>query len=165
MTGTVRLQLPLIEPGQAQKELFHNEALLLLDAAVQASVEAVGLEAPPTAPEPGQSWIIGGAPIGGWSGRADALTSWTQGGWRFVQPVEGMAVWDAGEQAVARFIAGRWEKGVLRGQSVVLQGQRVVGPRGPAIADPGGGTVVDEPARAAVLAILATLRRHGLIEG
>lgn len=34
MTDTsARFALPLILPGQAQKEIFHNEALALLDAA------------------------------------------------------------------------------------------------------------------------------------
>lgn len=32
---TVRLSLPLLQVGQAQKELSHNEALTLLDFAVQ----------------------------------------------------------------------------------------------------------------------------------
>lgn len=37
METTARLGLPLLAPGQAQKELFHNEALALVDAATQAA--------------------------------------------------------------------------------------------------------------------------------
>ncbi|HLZ79899.1 MAG TPA: hypothetical protein VKQ09_11235 [Sphingomonas sp.] len=36
--ATTRFALPLIAPGQAQKELFHNEALARVDALLQPSV-------------------------------------------------------------------------------------------------------------------------------
>ena len=36
--STARLALPLIAPGQAQKEVSHNEALAALDLLVQAQV-------------------------------------------------------------------------------------------------------------------------------
>lgn len=45
--GTDRLRLPLLTAGQAQKEVTHNEALLLLDLLVQASVQSAGLTSPP----------------------------------------------------------------------------------------------------------------------
>ena len=41
-SATPRWALPLLAAGQAEKELTHNEALLLLDMAVQPSVVAVG---------------------------------------------------------------------------------------------------------------------------
>ena len=84
MTTTARLAMPLIQPGQAQKELYHNEALLVADAAVQASVAAVGLDAPPANPAAGACWIVGSAPTGAWAGRAQALAAFTATGWRFI---------------------------------------------------------------------------------
>ncbi len=39
MNASQRLALPFILPGQAQKELFHNEALQTLDLVVAAAVE------------------------------------------------------------------------------------------------------------------------------
>ena len=47
--------------------------------------------------------------------------------------------------------------------SVVVGGNQVVGPRGAPIASPGGGAVIDAEGRAAITAILAALRSHGLI--
>ena len=50
---TDRFALPLLQPGQAQKEMFHNEALAALDLLIQPAVEAVGVNTPPTAPRIG----------------------------------------------------------------------------------------------------------------
>lgn len=160
---TDRLGLPLLAAGQAQKELFHNEALALLDLVAGAGVEAVGLDTPPPAPVPGQAWVVGPAPTGDWAGHPQALAGWTAGGWRFVSPREGLAVWSAADGTVARWRGGAWEVGALSGRAVTIGGVEVVGAQRPAIADPGGGTVVDAEARAAVAAVLAALRAHGLI--
>lgn len=164
MTDTTpRMALPLLVPGQAQKEMFHNEALVRLDLAVQASVVAVGLNDAPDTPESGQAWIVGTAPTGAWSGQAGALAGWTDGGWRFVAALEGMAVWDQATRTVARRVDSAWLTGVVAASRLVIDGTQVVGAQRPAIADPAGGATVDGEARAAVAAILAALRAHGLI--
>ena len=161
---TDRLGLPLLAAGQAQKELFHNEALALIDLVAGAGVEAVGVNAPPAAPTPGQAWVVGPAPTGDWAGHADALTGWTAGGWRFVAAREGLAVWSAADDTVARRRGGAWEIGNLRGHAVVIDGVAVVGPRQPGIVEPNGGAVVDAEARAAIGAVISALRAHGLIQ-
>ena len=159
-----RWALPMLQAGQAQKELSHNEALVRLDAIVQASVSAVGLDTPPADPAPGQSWITGDAPSGAWSGQARALASWTTGGWRFVAPREGMAVWNGAQACVVRYRDAAWRSGELRGAQVVIDGTVVLRQRQPAIAAPTGGATVDIEARQALSAILAMLRSHGLID-
>lgn len=161
---TARLALPLLQPGQAQKELWHNEALTLLDLLVQPVVLAVGLDTPPTAPGAGDAWIVGPAPSGAWSGLPGQLAAWSVAGWRFAAPIEGMAVWSVADGACARFAAGGWTVGMLHGTTLLLGGDAVVGPRRGAIADAAGGAVIDAEARSAISAILAALRGHGLIE-
>ena len=163
-TATPRLGLEQIQPGQAQKELSHNEALARLDLLVQPVVETVAIDDPPSAPVPGQAWIVGTAPTGGWAGHAGALAGWTDGGWRFVAPFEGLSAWSGEGAAIARFSGGAWEVGVVRGTRVDIDGERIVGPRQGAIGEPEGGTIVDAEARSAIAAILAMLRTHGLIE-
>lgn len=160
---SVRLGLPLLQSGQTQKEMFHNEALTLLDFAVQPVVEAVGLNTPPASPVAGACWIIGTAPTGAWTGQAGALAGWTSGGWRYVAAREGMAAWSRADGAFARFSGGAWVVGTISGTRLVLGGDSVVGPRQPAIANPGGGTTIDVEARAALKQVLGALRSHGLI--
>lgn len=162
MTTTPRLRLPLLDPGQAQKEMSHNEALLALDLALGATVEAVGAQVPPAAPEPGQCWILGTAPEGEWAGHAQALAGWTSGGWRFVVPREGLRAWTRTGEGFALFIDGEWRVGELHGK-VFVGGVQVVGERCAFIAEPSGGEMVDGPARAAIVAVLEALRVHGLI--
>jgi hypothetical protein len=164
MNATARFALPLLHAGQAQKELFHNEALLLADALLQPCVEAVGVDTPPAEPVAGQCWIVGDVPAGAWAGSAGALALWSEGGWRFAAPREGMAVWVAGEELVARRVSGAWHLGRLAAAQLVIDGEQVVGPREPAIDEPDGGSVVDGEARAAIEAILQALRAHGLID-
>lgn len=140
---TDRFRLPLLHAGQAQKELTHNEALAMVDLLAAPAVEAVGEVTPPADPVPGMCWALGALPEGAWAGQALALAGWTDSGWRFVAPREGMSVWVIGV-GEARFLGGVW---------------RVAA----AVADPAGGDVRDEQVRAALTALLAVLRGQGLI--
>ena len=158
-----RLALPLLQPGQAQKEQDHNEALARLDLAVQPAVQAVALDTPPATPGEGQGWIVGAAPSGDWSGRAGMLAGWSAGGWRYIAPVEGMVAWSLADRLLLRFDAGQWRAGEARATRLIVDGEQVVGARRAAIPDPAGGATVDGEARSALLQVLAALRGHGLI--
>jgi hypothetical protein len=161
--ATARFALPLLVAGQAQKEIHHNEAITRLDLLTQAAAEAHGMDDPPAEPFAGQCWIIGAAPTGDWLGHAGEVAGWTEAGWRFVTPQEGMQLWLDETHGFARFIGGAWQTGLTHGR-LFVEGQQVIGPRLNAIAEPVGGTVVDAEARAAVSAVLVALRAHGLIE-
>ena len=161
--ATARLAMPLLAAGQVGKELTHNEALARLDMLVQTAVEAIGTNNPPPAPVAGQCWIVGAAPTGAWAGHGAALAGWTDGGWQFATPREGFAAWCISSAKPIAYHNGMWQEGDVAGDRLILAGQRVVGARAAAIADPAGGTVVDEAARQAVAAILGALRQHGLI--
>lgn len=160
---TDRLSLPLLAVAQAQKEMTHNEALVLLDSLVQPVVVAVAPATVPAAPTPGQAWIVGTGATGAWAGHDGALAAWTAGGWRFVAAREGMVVWSLANAMPVRRTATTWEIGALAGAVLALGGTQVVGARGSAIADPTGGTTIDSAARAAIGSILGALRTHGLI--
>lgn len=160
---TSRFGLPYLATGQAQKELTHNEALALIDAALGAAAESAGLDTPPTDPSPGRCWIVGAAPTGAWSGQAGALACWTEAGWRFLPAVEGLRVWLKDQQLWAARQADGWVTGEERAAHIVIGGQVVVGGRAAAVAAPSGGTTIDAEARAAIDDIIARLVGHGLI--
>ena len=163
MSQTSRLALPFIEPGQVQKEIFHNEALRRLDVAVAAAVESVGSNAPPANPVEGQCFIIGTAPTGVWAGHASAIAGYAAGGWRFVAAVAGMRALDKASGQTATYDGAAWVVGTIKGAKLELAGSQVVGARGAAVANPVGGAVVDVEARAAIVAMLDRMRSHGLI--
>lgn len=163
MTSTPRFALPFLEPGQAQKELFHNEALQTLDVLAGAAVEEPPLAAPPASPTVGSCYIVAASPTGDWAGQEGKIAAFTSGGWRFVGPVEGLSVHVRSSAVTATFRAGVWELGQARANALLISGQQVVGSQASAIADPAGGTIIDAEARGTIALILAALRQHGLI--
>lgn len=163
--NSARFALPYLQPGQAQKEMFHNEALALLDLAVHATVQSIGLATPPLSPAPGQCWIVSAPPSGAWAGQAGMIAGWTSGGWRFVRPAEGMMAWSVADALWVQWRDGSWILGEMHVRALRIGGVQVVGPRAAPIQDPSGGTTVDGEARAAIMQIAATMRSHGLIAG
>ena len=163
MSATSRLSLPLLDAGQAQKEVTHNEALALLDGCVAACVEQRALASPPAAVVAGRCYIIASGASGAWAGKADQLAIATEGGWRFVVPREGLRALVASEGIDAAYRGGAWVFGELRASALVVGGNQVVGARGAAVADAAGGTVIDTQARATLASLLVSLRSHGLI--
>lgn len=161
--STPRFTLPLLQPGQAQKEQFHNEAVIGIDTLLHLAVASIATNIPPDAPVVGDAWIVGSAPSGAWTGKAGAIASWTTGGWRFLSPRAGMAAWlmDAGRWGWHDGYA--WHDGALPSAGLRVGGLPVVGTRQPAIPSPSGGTSIDTEARVAISSLLDALREHGLI--
>lgn len=164
MSGTARLGLPFLSAGQAQKEVTHNEALQTLDSLVAGSVEEPPRNDPPGSPAAGECYIVGAAPTGEWAGAAEYVAAFTSAGWRLSPPQEGMIFYVRSAGLWAAFRAGAWELGQVRGASVLIGGQQVVGGRAAAIGSASGGSTVDSEARGVIDQILAALRQHGLIE-
>jgi hypothetical protein len=160
--STPRFGLPFIIPGQAQKELFHNEALLAVDALLHATVEDEATPSPPSVPTAGQCWIVPEGAGGAWADHEGSLAAWTANGWRFVVPLEGMTVWSRAANLPVRYANGLWVIGEICCSRLTIDGEQVVGPRQPAVASPSGGTIIDAEARACLDALIATLMSHGL---
>jgi len=165
MTETsARFALPFILPGQAQKELYHNEALTRLDAALHPAVAEAPRPDPPGAPAIGQGWIVGAGAAGAWSGQEDRLAVWTAGGWRFVSPIPGMLIWNIDAGYWLHWSGTAWSDGELVATALSIDGRQVVGPRLADVPSPSGGTIIDAEARDAIDGLIATLKSHGLIE-
>lgn len=159
-----RYGLPFILPGQAQKELFHNEALVMLDAALHPAVEDGPLSTPPATPAFGQCWLIGTGATDAWVDRDGQIAAWTTGGWRFIAPQAGMLVWDKTGGFHRRWTGTTWSNGDVAGSALLINSQQVVGPRMETTASPSDGTNIDAEARAAIDAIIVALKTHGLIQ-
>jgi hypothetical protein len=81
-----------------------------------------------------------------------------------LEPRDGLIAFVKSTGVWALFQSGVWELGTVRGSSLVLGGQQVVGTRAAAIAGPTGGSTIDAESRTAIGQILSALRQHGLIE-
>ena len=149
--------------GCAGRSIISPGALLLLDVLVGGAVEEGPRNSPPSAPAEGASYIVGTSPSGAWSGQAGRIAAWDSSGWRFLAPGEGCSLWVKAAGVHACYRSGGGVVGTVAGDRLTVGGQQVVGARAAAIASPTGGTTIDSEARAAVAAILAALRTHGLI--
>jgi hypothetical protein len=143
-SSSPRFGLPLLFAGQAQKEVFVNEAHALTDALLHPAIEGEA-DVPPAAPVPGECWLVGGSPTGAWADHAGELASYQPGGWIFASPCDGMRLLDRSTGQDIRYRGG-W--------------QRPVAP-----AAPTGGSTVDAEARAAIAALAAVLIDGGLLAG
>jgi hypothetical protein len=163
MEQTARFAIPLLHPGQQQKEAYHNEAIQQIEALLCATVEGPPIPAPPSSPPAGSCFLVAAGASGAWAGQEGALACMTDGGWCFIAPRDGMRVLDgvSGQAIVRR--NGAWESGIARVQEVRVGRAKVVGSRQPSIAVPSGGAVSDGECRAAVASIITALQTHGLI--
>ncbi|NBB24085.1 DUF2793 domain-containing protein [Porphyrobacter sp. SLTP] len=134
--------LPLLIPGQAQKEFFVNQALCLLDALHPRTVTA-SQPAPPQSPTEGDCFRVTAPAAGAWAGYTGTLAVRIGGDWHFVAPREGMQVFDlsAGHAIVYR---SEWESAA-------------------APAEPAGGTIIDTQARAAITSLIQALLAVGIL--
>lgn len=139
---SARFALPFLFAGQAQKEFYLNEALSIIDALLHPLVEDES-DTPPASPTDGECWLIGSSPTGGWSDFASHIACRQAGVWIFVQPRDGLHIFDKalGQE---RFFFGQWSSAT-------------------AVSAPSGGTVIDGEARVAISALIDTLTANGLL--
>ena len=151
MDETPRFRLPLLIPGQGQKEITHNEALLLLDAAIGSVAERRDIISPPTDAVEGQCWLVPPGAMLDWQGRSDQLAVWSAGGWRFLALPEGSTVFVNGEQRRIRRVGGAWLDDGPAGAPAA------------AVERPAGGMVVDAEARATINLLIDRMGSLGLL--
>lgn len=112
MTNTPRLALPAIEAAQAQKHVTHNEALNLLDALTQLTVESRTLATPPALPAEGACYIPAAGASGAWMGWSGQIALFSGGGWIRIVPVSGLKAWVKPERLTVTYEDGLWRDGI-----------------------------------------------------
>ncbi|MBX9759656.1 MAG: DUF2793 domain-containing protein [Beijerinckiaceae bacterium] len=125
MTDSPNLALPLIEAGQAQKHVTHNEALALLDALTQIAVTDMGALAPPASPANGARVVVGAGATGAFAAHAGKIAFFDEGAWRFAAPRAGWVVWSTPESCAFVFAGTAWtklESSIARLQNLALLG-------------------------------------------
>jgi len=137
-----RFGLPLLFPGQAQKEFSVNEAHALIDLLLHPAIEGIS-SVPPTAPQNGQSWLVWSNPSGAWAGHEGQIASFQGGTWLFCTPRDGLRILDRSTMQDILFRGG-WIRAVRP-------------------AEPQGGTTIDTQARAAIAQLIAALVAGGIL--
>jgi hypothetical protein len=108
MSQSTNLQLPYLAANQAQKHVTVNEALRLLDAAVQLTVQDAALGAPPGSPMDGQAWIVAGPASGAWAGWEDEIAYWVDGAWQRLSPHPGWRAFNVADGHLWLLEASGW---------------------------------------------------------
>lgn len=96
MATTVRLKLQLLSVSQAQKEETHNEALLTLDALVQAVALSIVTDTP-ALPSEGDVYIVPEGATGLWTGMDGQVAVFIGSAWQFAVPEFGWLFYAADE--------------------------------------------------------------------
>ena len=105
---TPKLKLPELTASQSQKHVTHNEALFFLDTLVQLAVIDKDLATPPGSPALGATYIVGSAPTGSWTGKANQVATYDGSGWIFFVPVEGWNAWVNDEDTAYYWDGSAW---------------------------------------------------------
>lgn len=110
---TMRLEMPLLQPAQAQKHVTVNEALMRLDGMVNLVLQSVSARVPPLAVIDGQCWGVPSGAGGAWAGQGGRIAIGSNGGWVFVTPSVGMRGFVADHGAQAIHDGADWVVGAL----------------------------------------------------
>jgi Protein of unknown function (DUF2793) len=141
-TATPNLGLPMLIPGQAQKEFFVNQALSILDSMLPQVVEA-SLAVPPQQSAEGACYRVIAPAAQDWAGCEDHIAIQIGGEWHFIPPRAGMRLFDRDA-----------DHGLFYRESWQTAGT---------VSPPAGGSVIDMEARAAITQLINAFRESGLI--
>lgn len=113
MDSTAQLALPLVQPGQAQKHVTVNEALMRLDAIAALVLASRSLASPPPEAVEGSAWALPAQPAGDWAGQGGRIAVRANGGWVFLSPRRGWRAWIADEHQSALHDGTAWRGGAV----------------------------------------------------
>lgn len=107
MEETSNLKMPLLVQSQANKELVHNEALIIIDALLNNNVIIKGINTPPQNINNGDLYIIGSSPTDDFLDHAGELAFYFNG-WHFIQPKAGLTLFVMAELKIYVYTGSSW---------------------------------------------------------
>jgi len=113
MSNTSQLELPMLQPSQAQKHVTVNEALAKLDGLTQLVLASVTQNTPPVSVQDGVAYFVPVGGVNGWAGQDGNVAIWSSGGWVFSTPKVGWRGFIADEAISAVFNGTAWTRGAL----------------------------------------------------
>lgn len=137
-----RFALPLLYAGQARKEVFLNEALMLADVLLHCTVLGEAAT-PPAGSRESDAWLVAPQAGGEWADQDGAIAVRCNAAWTFIPPRDGLRVFDLSQGAQKLFF-GSWRKASLP-------------------VEPLGGTSVDGEARTAIKDLVSALQNLGIL--
>lgn len=141
-SSTPVVGMPLLMPGQAQKEFTVNQALSVLDALYPRAIKSSQPGPSATAAE-SDCYRVTAPATGIWAGREDCIAVMIAGDWQFIEPAQGMTLFDQAADHALVFRSG-WRHAEMPPPAT-------------------GGSVVDTEARAAFSALVQALEAIGLL--
>lgn len=110
MNNTLIHSLPLIHSGQAQKEITHNEALLLLDVLINPVAVDVWVSSPPKQAKEGELYVIAEKAENKFEKHQNEIALKLKNSWRFLKPRKWIQVTHDKDGSIYRFDGKSWVK-------------------------------------------------------
>lgn len=103
------LNLPYIQPAQAQKHVTHNEAISALEMAIQLTLRSHVEAVPPSAPARGDRYVVPAGGAQNWNATDGDVAVWDGIGWNFFGPKEGWLAYSEANQSFLKFDGTVWD--------------------------------------------------------
>jgi hypothetical protein len=107
--ATPNLGLLVLTESQEDKELTVNENFYTLDAIIQGVLGQQNT--PPGSPAAGDAYIVTATASGLWAGQENKIAYYFNGGWSFITPSTGLAVFSLSQAVLVYFNGTTWASG------------------------------------------------------
>lgn len=107
MSTTPNLTLPLMETGQAQKEVTFNQVAVIIDV-LEGGIIDRDLATPPGSPSEGDAYIVAATATGVWATHENDIAYYFGGVWNFLSPDVGIGrnQWLLDEELFVQYFPG-----------------------------------------------------------
>jgi len=106
--ATTNFSIPELAAAQSQKHVTVNEALRVVDTAMNLNVIRADFTAPPGSPSEGDKYIPFATASGAWTGKENQVAAYINATWVFFVPVEGWRAYNQTTNELLIFDGTNW---------------------------------------------------------